>query len=134
MGVRPSDVVHLIGGVRGAFGFLFWWDRLVTPILTCICFHFSTDGKYVGPNLVHHFLIIKSRLILDLTWRQTQFFVLEFEDSESMWTIVTSLRSSLSADVFLLAMMVLWKSWELRNMEVQNSPNDVSPRYCLMVQ
>lgn len=81
----------------------------------------------MGPNLVHHFLIIKSRLILDLIWRQTQIFVLEFEDSESMWTIVTSLRSSLSADVFLLAMMVLWKSWELRNMEVQNSPNDVPP-------
>lgn len=60
-------------------------------------------------------------------WNSQPFNLPAIDPQGSMWAFFHSLRFSLDEDDFLLALVVCWKSWEIRNKDVHHSPYDIPP-------
>lgn len=59
---------------------------------------------------------------MEEVWSGAPFFLTGNHDSGSFWAWLMALRNTLSEAHFLLAVTVMWKSWEVRNLDVHNSP------------
>lgn len=58
-------------------------------------------------------------------WSSSPFHLEPFEPHVSMWAILEHLRKVLSQDLFLDALVVCWKIWELRNKELHGELDDI---------
>lgn len=59
-------------------------------------------------------------------WAQQPFLLGPVESVSNLWTWFATLRSQLFDANFLLALVVAWKAWELRNNEIHASPMGAS--------
>lgn len=57
-------------------------------------------------------------------WNEEPFKIGSIDTQCSMWAILEVLRRSLSAELFLDAMVLCWKLWEIRNNELHGSLDD----------
>lgn len=55
---------------------------------------------------------------MDTVLTQAPFFLSNISQSASMATVIETLRSQLTAELFFLAMVMLWKACGLRNLEI----------------
>ncbi|XP_012844333.1 PREDICTED: uncharacterized protein LOC105964354 [Erythranthe guttata] len=53
-------------------------------------------------------------------WRAPPFLLLTFDPGISMWKWLEHLRNKLSDELFLLAVIICWKAWEIRNREIHD--------------
>lgn len=51
-------------------------------------------------------------------WSEEPFFLPQMENRDSMWILIQALKKSLSSDLFLISLVVCWKLWEGRNLDV----------------
>lgn len=60
-------------------------------------------------------------------WQAPPFSLQQLGERQSFWAWLTFLRSSLASETYLLAVVVMWKLWEVRNAEVHDTPTLSSP-------
>lgn len=62
-------------------------------------------------------------------WSESPFFLSGFDLYGSMWSLFQFMRNSLNPELFLVSLVVCWKIWEGRNMEVHGDnhgfPSDI---------
>lgn len=71
---------------------------------------------------------------MDGIWKSQPFNLPNINPQDSMWTFFHLLRFSLDEDVFLLALVVCWKCWEIRNKDMHRSLLAIPPDIVLWSQ
>lgn len=85
--------------------------RIITSPFCDRCPHIAETTEYM-------FLGYRG---MEEIWQSPPFSLHLPADRLSFWAWLSHLRSSLDADTYLLAVVVMWKAWEIRNSEVHGS-------------